>query len=409
VRFVILNQFYPPDLAPTGRYAHDLARELAARGHHALAICSRRGYSGGGEYAACETLDGVEIRRVGAAGFGRLNLVGKLLDYASFFALAMTELSRTPADAVISLTTPPWIGLAARLAARRGAARIVWVMDLYPDAMSALGGKLARAAPLLTGLTRRELGGAELVIALGETMAQRIRARYVDDPLRVVAAPLWAPPDEEPGAEAVAALRAERGWNDGRLTLMYSGNFGLGHRFDEFLATADLLGEAGPRWVFCGAGKRTAGVEAFKRARPSLPIELMRQVPTSLLPAHLRAADAHLVSLEDSWQGIMVPSKIQAAFVVGRPVIFVGGAANEAASWVRESGGGWTVGRGDVDALRAAVREASDPAERARRGEAARSFARRNFDAPAGRAALAKLVEAYARADRGSASDGGRT
>jgi NAD(P)-dependent dehydrogenase (short-subunit alcohol dehydrogenase family) len=32
VRIVLLNQFYPPDLAPTGHYLHDVARALVAAG-----------------------------------------------------------------------------------------------------------------------------------------------------------------------------------------------------------------------------------------------------------------------------------------------------------------------------------------------------------------------------------------
>ena len=33
VRFLLLNQFYPPDAAPTGVYLHDVARGLVAAGH----------------------------------------------------------------------------------------------------------------------------------------------------------------------------------------------------------------------------------------------------------------------------------------------------------------------------------------------------------------------------------------
>jgi len=33
MQFLFLNQFYPPDPAPTGWYLHGLARELVGRGH----------------------------------------------------------------------------------------------------------------------------------------------------------------------------------------------------------------------------------------------------------------------------------------------------------------------------------------------------------------------------------------
>ena len=37
----------------------------------------------------------------------------------------------------------------------------------------------------------------------------------------------------EANQEHVMALRKSRGWNDDELIVMYSGNMGLGHLFDE--------------------------------------------------------------------------------------------------------------------------------------------------------------------------------
>ncbi|KAB2901851.1 MAG: glycosyltransferase family 4 protein, partial [Kofleriaceae bacterium] len=42
------------------------ARCLVARGHDVTALCSRRSYDGGGQYAAREVLDGVTVRRLPA-------------------------------------------------------------------------------------------------------------------------------------------------------------------------------------------------------------------------------------------------------------------------------------------------------------------------------------------------------
>ncbi len=64
MRFLLLNQFYPPDMAPTGQFLHDLARGLAARGNNVHVVCSRRSYDGGRNYPAEETIDGARIRRV---------------------------------------------------------------------------------------------------------------------------------------------------------------------------------------------------------------------------------------------------------------------------------------------------------------------------------------------------------
>ncbi len=131
--------------------------------------------------------------------------------------------------------------------------------------------------------------------------------------------------------------------------LLYSGNMGRGHCFTDFLAAAESLGPEGPIWAFAGDGYRRGEVEQFAAAHPGARIQLWPYVPFEHVAETLLAADVHLVSLSRAWDGVMVPSKLQGAFALGRPVIFVGGRRNEAAAWIAESGGGWAVDEGDVE------------------------------------------------------------
>ena len=61
MQIALVNQFYPPDVAPTGHYLHDLARALVERVERVVVLASRRGYGGGGDYPPHELLDGVEV------------------------------------------------------------------------------------------------------------------------------------------------------------------------------------------------------------------------------------------------------------------------------------------------------------------------------------------------------------
>jgi len=180
--YLLLNQFYPPDPAPTGRYLHDLARALVARGHRVRVLCSRNGYDGRARYPARETIDGVEVIRLRATGFGRRGFLGRTADYASFYlsVLAAVLFGRDRPGLVLSLTTPPYLGLLAKVAAGKARCpRVHWIMDLYPDVLFAhglvRGGALAER--MLRGLTRFEFRGAAEVIALGPCMAGRV-GRY---------------------------------------------------------------------------------------------------------------------------------------------------------------------------------------------------------------------------------------
>jgi len=384
-------------VAPTGQVLHDLARVLVARGHEVGVIASRRSYDGGGRYPAVEDVDGVHVRRLRAFGFGRRGL-GRVADYASFMAGAVFEaLVRQPRpDVVLSLTTPPYIALVGRALARwRRTAQVQWIMDLYPDALLAHGllseGWLLAA---LRRLSRWQLAGADLVLALGPFMEQAV-GRYAAAARRLTSVPLWGG-GESVQPEAAGRLRAEGGWGKGDLVLMYSGNMGLGHRFGEFFEAARQLGPEGPVWAFAGSGPRRAEVESFVSARSGARVQLLDYVPRERLPASLASADVHLVSLRRAWQGLIVPSKLQGVFAVGRPVIFVGPESNEIAYWIKESGGGWVVPEDDVAGLIRAVDQARDVAERVRRGQAALAYAREHFDRQKNCEAIARLIESAA-------------
>lgn len=385
MRFLLLNQFYPPDVAPTGQYLHDLARSLVQRGHQVKVLCSRRSYNGAKTFLPDECMEGVEIVRLAATGFGRRGFLGKIADYSSFYGRLLWALvfERQRPDVILSLTTPPYIGLLAKVAAwRHGCRHAHWIMDLYPDVMFAHGmaqkdGILSR---LLRRLTRWQFKGADRIFTLGPKMAERILTYCDNLNSQVCWIPLWSTsepvawPENEPNP-----LRAARDWSSDEVVFLYSGNMGLGHRFTEFLEAARQLAGSRARWVFAGDGKRRKEIEAFAKSNPGARIQFLEGVPSSQLRQHLCSADVHLASMDSAWQGTMVPSKLQGSFAVGRPVLYVGGRDCETALWIQQSGGGWIVGENDLKGLFLAIEQAMDPGERRRRGQAALEFARVNF------------------------------
>jgi colanic acid biosynthesis glycosyl transferase WcaI len=218
--------------------------------------------------------------------------------------------------------------------------------------------------------------------------------RYVSDKARVEWVPLWGTEGPSPGdGSGAPEVKERRGWPGDACVLLYSGNMGWGHRLGEFLAAAERLGAHGPVWAFAGGGRRLDEVRTFAAAHPSARVEVLPYVPQGELTARLTAADVHLVSLRSGWEGLIVPSKLQAAFASGRPVIFLGPRESEPFDWIAASGGGWAVAEDDVDGLLRAVAEAADPEERARRGTAALRFAREHFDRHRNTARIAELLE----------------
>jgi len=197
MRILFLNQFYVPDTAATGQLLADVAEDMAGRGHEVHVICSRRRYAGGtDQYPAREILHGVHVHRVGATGFGRGRMLGRLLDYLSFYVLALWRSVRLKRmDVCVALTTPPFIALVgALLRALRGTRLVVWSMDVYPEVAIAYGaikpgGILSRFLGRLSRFIYRSAGA---VISLGTVMAERlVRAGAPGE--RIVVVHNWVP------------------------------------------------------------------------------------------------------------------------------------------------------------------------------------------------------------------------
>ncbi len=398
VRLLLLNQFYPPDAAPTGRFLRDLVFALAERGHDVDVLTSRARYASGTQADDAAGHGRVRVRRIGRSGSARGSF-GRIAHDLAFLRDIAGMRCEPPPDLVLALASPPFLGVAAARLARRHRARLAhWVMDVYPDALVAQGWLRAwdPACALLRVLARRAHAAADLVVTLGPHMAARVRP--LAGAARLVEVPLWADAHAPADDEIAMAARVAHGWERDALVLLYSGNLGRGHLVEEFLEAARRLGPSGPRWVFAGGGAQRARVEAFRAAQPRARVELLPYAEPGAHTTRLMAADAHLASLSSRWQGVIAPSKVQAAFGLARPLLFVGGDACEPAEWVRASGGGWVCAEGDIAGLLAAVEQASDACERRRRGASARAFARAHFDRERN---LGRLVDALEAAARG--------
>jgi hypothetical protein len=394
---VLVNRFYPPDAAPTGKYLHDVARGLVALGARVRVVASARDYGRGPSHHGPPTLDGVRVTRIPCLAPRRGGRAPELLEIAwfSFAALALLVSAGRRALLVVAFRSPPWIVLVARWAAlATGAAHAHCIMDLYPDAIIAHRPVGRRARELLGSLTRRMLHGARGVIAPGDIVARRIARYLAPSAVRPLPVPLWATgkaAQEELGLH----IRRDRGWTGQGLVLMYSGNMGRGHSFGEFLAASERDGTEGRLWIFAGDGPRRGEIERHVAERGSDRVRLLAAVPPADVAAHILAADVLLASLAPGWEGVIVPSKVQAIMAAGRPVLFVGRETSEPARWIAASGGGWVVAPGDVEGVCRAVGSASDPAERLRRGTLAQAYAARHFTL-ANRDLVARVIANWA-------------
>lgn len=377
---VLVNQFYPPDHAPTGVYLEALAGALCRQGVPVCVLTGRTGYDGDRSFLPREDRHGVAVRRVWTPRLGRGGGLARLAGYLCFAWGVWWRLSAGPRPrAVLALTTPPFLGWIVALAARwRGIPHLHWVMDVWPDALvadrPARTGWRRWVLDRLGHVARRHLGGARAVIALGEGMACRLQ-RYRKQSTTV--APLWATVTR-PEADVVAAMRRQMGWTDAEVVLAYCGNLGRGHRWRDF-AEAAARSEPGLRWVVIGGGVRRRELDAWCEEHPEVRIDRLPYVAEGDLPALLAAVDVHLVSVERGWEGVVVPSKVQNLLAVGRPALVVAPAASEPARWVLGARAGWVVEPDDREGLLRAVSDLRNARSRTEAGMRALGLARDRF------------------------------
>lgn len=343
MRTVFINQFFWPDEAATSQLLVDVVRVMAER-RPVSVICGPAQYAGG---AGSAPPDNVEIRRQRAGGFGH-GKMRKLWSYGSFFLGAAADICWGPSpDMVVSMTTPPLLGILGWLAQRRGARHIIWEMDVYPDVAVELGmfsrrGVLDRVTGWLADMPRRRADG---IIALGPCMQERLQRRGIGStPVFIVHN--WA------DGTAIPACPFTQ---DGRLKVFYSGNMGLAHDFETVVPAIRELGASdGFLFRFSGGGPRRAEVEGACASLPAC--EFAGYHAREGLAEAFAANDIGLVTQRADTSGTVVPSKVYGILAAGRGVLYVGPRQSTIGQLLEQHGVGWRIDNGDSAGLRDMLR-----------------------------------------------------
>jgi hypothetical protein len=342
VRILFLNQYFPPDPAPTGVLFGEIADALRERGHEVRFIDAAQEYRGG----------------QGKSGRLRRELGGLL-------RMLWRGFREPRPDVVVSGTSPPCLAfVAAVVALRHRAQSIHWCMDLYPEIAVALGeikeGWVSRFVSSLMGWSYRR---AAAVVALDADMALRLR-RYGAEP--EVVRPWVTGEREESGDGGARPLT----W-----TWLYSGNLGRAHEWRTLLDAQAILEQenAGISLVFQGGGPSWAAARTAANELGLKQIEWRSYAPENDVRSSLLRSNCLIVTQKPEVRGMLWPSKLALMLTLPRPILFVGpldgeisrslgelshagtfapGNAHAVADWLKECKRGPAIARADdvVDA-----------------------------------------------------------
>ncbi len=359
---LFLNRVYPPDHGATGQLLAELAEALAQAGWQVSIVAAGT--------PPLETRNPkLEIHRVRGLPFTRAALWKRALAYASLYpALLGRALRRPRHEVIVTLTDPPLLLLLGPLLKFWKRSRLVhWAQDIYPEVAEELGvvRKKGWAAGLLRWLSSWSLRRHDHIIAVGRCMKERLIARGLDEN-KITVIPNWpvgrsGGPKSEGSAASLSnpqspILNPQSTISPPPFTVMYSGNFGLAHPFEAIIEAVKILDcEAAPvRFVFAGSGPKLDSLRTSLTGCPN--VAFRGPAPLDQLHARLSAADAHLASMHEALSGLVVPSKVYGVLAAGRPCVFLGPPASEAARLILESGTGAALSGDDGRALAGLLR-----------------------------------------------------
>jgi colanic acid biosynthesis glycosyl transferase WcaI len=400
-RLIFINRFFAPDHSATSQILSDLAFDLAGAGREVHLVASRQIYDD--PRAALperETIDGVDVHRVASTGFGRAALIGRSIDYISFYRSVrrcLDDLVR-PGDIVIAKTDPPLMSVVARPVVRSNGARLVnWLQDIYPETAVELGVPFMRGpvAASLAALRNATLREAAATVVVGDLMGRKVETLGAPAERIHVIANWCNDEDIRLVANADNPLRRQWGLTD-KFVLGYSGNLGRAHEFATVLAAAERLRDE-PRvaFVMIGGGKRFDELSAAVQARGLAgAFRFLPYQARTLLSYSLGAADAHWVSLDPRLEGLMVPSKFYGIAAAGKPIVVIGDPNGELGRLVQRNACGLAIAPGDSEALTATLRQLLDaPQTVSEMGNRARQMLDAHFTREQGLARWRRLLD----------------
>jgi len=286
---------------------------------------------------APDELPGVLIRR--APPYDRSSVGSRLRTWLHFTGTVLWTLirrgGRTP---LFVVTNPPFMPLAAWLLRKcQGRPFGVLEWDIYPDILVPLG--YAKPHHPFYRLWRKwhgeALRTADLIITIGEHMADALRAMASTLDLPVTVVPNWVNPEwiwPRPRSDNPFILEQKL---DGCLTVLYSGNFGATHAIETILAVAERLrADDRIRFLIIGEGGKQPLVEAAVKAGRTPTLGFLPWQPTAALPFVLASADIGIVTLGEGYERLSMPSKTYSLMAAGNALLGISRAPNDLATTI---------------------------------------------------------------------------
>lgn len=389
MRVLIVSQyFYPEDFR-----INDLAVGLKVLGHEVTVLTGMPNYPRGRFFEGYgpfkkwrESWNGIDVCRVPIWPRGRGGVINLSLNYLSFIVSAilfgLLRVGRNQDTIFVYGVSPILSALPAiLLRASIGIPIALWVQDLWPQSVNAVGAiKNRRILKLIELAVRFIYKKSDLILIQSEGFRRNVGLLSgKEDDLRYL--PNWAEDLYRPIAVKDVVLPVENlpvGFR-----VMFAGNIGLAQAVPVIIEAAKKLRHLTDiQWIFLGDGVDRVHMErAAQAAGLQSSVHFLGRFPVEAMPHFFAVADVMLVTLRsDPIFAATIPSRIQSYLACGRPII--GSLDGEGQRVITASGAGFAGPAGDPVALAANVLRLFGMSREAREamGKQGLEYYRSNFD-----------------------------
>ncbi len=389
MRFLILTQYFPPEVgAPQVRLAN-VIEQLLAMGHEAEVITALPNYPVGKIFPAyrhkfyCrESWKGIPVHRFwlyASTGSG----ARRLLNYFSFALTCLFGFFCARRPDVMFVESPPlFLCIPARLLSLLWRRPFIFnVADLWPDSVQEMElmreGVLLRLAGFLELWSYRK---AAYVTAVTEGIRTTLVETKQVPPEKVLFLPNGADTGMFNWVPEEAELAQELGLQ-GQRVILYAGTLGLFQGLDVAIEAAELLHSEVPDFTFVlvGSGSDRSRLEQLAKSKGLNNVRFLDPQPPQMIARLFSIAFAGFASLKNlPLFEAARPSKLITIMASGKPVLYSG--AGEGARLVLEARAGVVTAPESVSALIEGLRTLlNDPSLAQEFGRNGRRFVEKNL------------------------------
>lgn len=357
----VCQYFYPETFR-----GNDIAFHLAEEGHDVHVVTGIPNYPKGKFFPGYgllkkrhEVINGVRVTRLPLVPRGEDNKIMLMLNFFSFFIVGwfwmLFHALWHKYDLVFCQQLSPVMmsSPAVLYKKMRHVPLYTWVLDLWPESLTAAGGINNKYILGFFNLfVKSEYKNSDKILTSSKSFDQSI-LKYGDYKDKVIYYPQWSDgASNASGLNFALPEKLQELSSNGDFIVMFAGAVGEAHGMECNMQAALKTKEyKNIKWVIVGDGRRLDWVRSFvKENGIEETVITLGRFPSETMPLFFEKADVMLVSLADSpLFNMYSPAKIASYMAAERPII---AALNgEGGEVIKAAECGWNVKAGDSDGL----------------------------------------------------------